>query len=255
MSFMIRKFIYLGIAVGFSLFLSSCATAPIQPIPPVPPPIVVPVHRQDILHIVAPGETVWRISKMYDVPMENILLVNRLENNEKLEKGQRLFVPSAAPIVPVITLYPSGKWKYIIIHHSATDKGNSLDFDKYHSSKGWEGVGYDFVIDNGSKEKYDGQIEVSPRWLKQQDGAHCKADDMNLKGIGICLVGNFNRERVSQKQLDALVYLVNTLRNYYKIPLKNILGHRDVKGATTECPGKYFPWKEFKDRLNALNKR
>jgi N-acetyl-anhydromuramyl-L-alanine amidase AmpD len=76
---------------------------------------------------------------------------------------------------------------------------------------------------------------------------------MNYKGIGICLVGNFNQERVSQKQLDSLAYLVNILREYYKIPIKNIVGHRQVNGAKTECPGKYFPWEEFKDRLNALN--
>jgi N-acetyl-anhydromuramyl-L-alanine amidase AmpD len=76
---------------------------------------------------------------------------------------------------------------------------------------------------------------------------------MNHKGIGICLVGNFNQERVSRKQLEALVYLVDILRDYYKIPLKNIIGHKDVKGAKTECPGKYFHWEEFQDRLNALN--
>jgi N-acetyl-anhydromuramyl-L-alanine amidase AmpD len=76
---------------------------------------------------------------------------------------------------------------------------------------------------------------------------------MNYKGIGICLVGNFNQERVSQKQLDSRAYLVNILREYYKIPIKNIVGHRQVNGAKTECPGKYFPWEEFKDRLNALN--
>lgn len=186
---------------------------------------------------------------MYDVPMQNIMLENSLKNKKELQKGQRLLVPNAAPIVPVVPLYRSKKWKYIIIHHSATDEGNSLYFDRYHYSKGWKGLGYHFVINNGTKGKQDGQIEVSPRWLKQENGSHCKASGMNNKAIGICLVGNFNQEEVSQRQLQALIYLAGLLKKHYKIPLTRILGHGQVYGAKTECPGKRFPWGEFKSRL------
>ena len=75
---------------------------------------------------------------------------------------------------------------------------------------------------------------------------------MAKAGIGICLVGDFNRERVSPKQLRSLIYLVNRLSAYYHIDDSHILGHRQVPGAKTDCPGKYFPWQEFKDSL-ALN--
>ena len=64
-------------------------------------------------------------------------------------------------------------------------------------------------------------------------------------------VGNFSKERVSQKQTAALVYLVNILRKYYKIPKDHIMGHGQVPQARTECPGKYFPWKTFETRLRA----
>ncbi|MFA6384420.1 MAG: N-acetylmuramoyl-L-alanine amidase, partial [Candidatus Omnitrophota bacterium] len=63
------------------------------------------------------------------------------------------------------------------------------------------------------------------------------------------LVGNFSREKLSVKQLDSLVYLVNLLRKYYNIPRSNILGHSQVPGAATECPGLLFPWSEFKAKL------
>ncbi len=236
--------------------LSSCATMPPtkpQLAPGPQPQLGVPAPRGDIVHVVAPGETLWRISKMYDVPSQEILRANKLYSKEPvLEKGQRLLVPNAAPIVPVIPLYPSRKWKYIIIHHSATDEGSSLYFDKYHQSKGWEGIGYHFVIGNGTKGKQDGQIEDSPRWIKQENGSHCRASDMNEKAIGICLVGNFNKERVSEKQMASLVYLVNLLRRNYRIPVRNILGHGQVRGAKTECPGKKFPWEELKSRLMAV---
>lgn len=248
----LRRIIYLGLTAGFALILSSCATTPIRPFPyptkEISPPLSAPFIRQNIFHIVAPGETLWRIGKMYNVPIKDIASANNLKT-ETLKKGQRLLVPKAAPIVPVISLYSSKKWEYIIIHHSATDEGSSLSFDKYHQGKGWEGIGYHFVIDNGTKEKQDGQIEVSPRWIKQENGSHCRAGNMNERAIGICLVGNFNQERVSSKQLDALVYLANILRKYYKIPLKKIIGHNQVQGARTECPGRNFPWARFKNRL------
>lgn len=85
------------------------------------------------------------------------------------------------------------------------------------------------------------------------DGAHCKAGNMNSRGIGICLVGNFNIDNVSPKQMDSLVYLVNTLSRNYGIPAVNILGHGQVTGARTDCPGKKFPWREFSARVSRGN--
>jgi LysM repeat protein len=164
-----KRLIYLALITNLAIILSSCATAPVKP--PITPAkeiysqATMPVLRQDVSHIVGPGETLWRISRMYDVPIKDISSVNNLKTGT-LEKGQRLLVPHAAPVVPVIPLYSSKKWKHIVIHHSATDEGNSLYFDKYHQGKGWEGIGYHFVIDNGTKGKQNGQIEVSPRWIK-----------------------------------------------------------------------------------------
>lgn len=245
-----KKFILFVIPTIFSLLLSSCATGPvIQSGPYAPYPVVPLPARRDMVHIVAPGETLWRIGKMYNVSPKQIMQANGLKDAGYLQKGQRLFIPNAASAVPVVTLYPSKKWKYIIIHHSATDEGSALYFDKSHNSRGWDGIGYHFVIDNGTKAKEDGQIEVSPRWLKQHDGAHCQASGMNNKSIGICLVGNFNEDLVSVKQMEALVYLVNRIRKYYRIPLNNVIGHSWVPGARTECPGKRFPWHELRESL------
>lgn len=238
------------------LFLAGCATAPVQKvyIPEKKPECTITTDtdsgiRNDKVHVVAPGETLWRIGKMYNVPISAITRKNCIRNAQKIKMGQRLVIPNAASLKPVVSLYPSKKWKYIIIHHSATDQGNSLEFNTTHNRRGFKGIGYHFVIDNGTKEKSDGQIEATPRWTKQLNGAHCKANHMNSRGIGICLVGNFSKEKVSKKQMDSLVYLVNRLRKYYKIPKSKILGHGQVKGAKTECPGKKFPWKTFRRRI------
>lgn len=254
-----KRFFLLNVFIAMSLI--SCARAPvggvrgietIEPYPVTPHKIVSTpdVIRTDVYHEVGPGETVWRISKMYDVEINDIVNANRLKDVSKLEKGQRLLIPDAAPLRSVIPLYPSRKWDYIIIHHSATDVGNALRFDNSHKKRRWKGLGYHFVIDNGTSGKEDGQIEVSPRWIRQEDGAHCKAGGMNYKGIGICLVGNFSQDKVTPKQMESLVYLVRVLRDYYYIPDSKILGHGQVDGASTECPGTQFPWSEFRRRLN-----
>ncbi len=203
-----------------------------------------------IVHEVGPLETVWRISRMYDVPVESIYRANGLKPNDSLRVGQRLTIPNAKQLRHVISLYPNPQWKYIIVHHTATDIGKALQVDRAHHDRGfWNGIGYHFLIDNGTLGKGDGQIEVSPRWIKQQVGAHCKAGGMNDKGIGIALVGNFNEDLPTQNQIQSLAYLINTLSQYYGIPLKNVMGHRDVEGASTDCPGKRFPWSNLRQCL------
>ena len=76
-----------------------------------------------------------------------------------------------------------------------------------------------------------------------------KVGDWNQKSIGIAVVGNYSEAGLPDPMLDSLTFLVLTLKNFYRIPDQNIVGHRDVPGAATECPGKFFPWNEFKRRL------
>jgi N-acetylmuramoyl-L-alanine amidase len=254
MEFMTKRFFYYILLVISSLYLTACA-APRKTVvlPPSQPTVVTPpapMVRSDIMHKVGPGETLWRISKMYDVPVASIMSANHLKDKDNLSMGEELRIPHAAEMKPVVTLYPSRKWQYIVIHHSGTEEGSALQFHRSHLKKGWDkGVGYHFVIDNGLSEKQDGQIETTPRWIKQEDGAHCKAGDMNSRAIGICLVGNFDSDRVSRKQMESLIHLVNKLRRNYNIPMNRIIGHGKVTGAKTHCPGKRFPWDEFMDRL------
>lgn len=248
-----RKLLTLLILVFMALSLASCSTTP-TPRPSADSATslvyeasnISPYYgRHDLYHAVAPGETLWRIAQMYDVDIETIKRVNRVSDVRDLDIGTRLKIPGAAPRKHVVTLYPSQKWDYIIIHHSATDYGSSTEFNKAHIKRGWQSVGYHFVIDNGTCGKDDGQIETSPRWIKQSDGAHCKANGMNERGIGICLVGNFSDGKISQKQMESLVYLVKKLKGFYRIPKSHIMGHSQVPGAKTECPGKKFPWSKF----------
>ncbi|MCF6157231.1 MAG: N-acetylmuramoyl-L-alanine amidase [wastewater metagenome] len=143
------------------------------------------------------------------------------------------------------------QWKYIVIHHSATTKGNAARFDDYHRNKrGWKyGLAYHFVIGNGTFSG-DGEIEVAERWRKQIHGAHTANMDCNRIAIGICLVGDFeNAGTPTSKQLDSLVRLTHYLSERYNIPLSNVILHSQVHQKGTACPGKNFPFSEFKTRL------
>lgn len=248
----------IGLAVYYVLLmtlLAGCAatphTTPIGPITPLSLSIAPPFSQpQSIYHEVGPSETLWRISKTYDVAIDTLLRVNHLENATKIQKGQKLLIPNTLGPRPVIRLYPTHRWTHIVIHHTATHEGNAYSIDQLHHKRGfWNGLGYHFLINNGTNTKVDGQIEVGPRWIKQEDGAHANADGMNQKGIGIALVGNYSEQTVSKRELDSLVYLVKTLQSYYHIPNDHVIGHRDVPGKNTECPGTRFPWEEFKSRL------
>lgn len=130
-------------------------------------------------------------------------------------------------------------WKWIVVHHSASPSGSASVFDKMHRGKGWDELGYHFVIGNGT-DSGDGQIEVGPRWPKQKHGAHAKTSDnrYNDFGIGICLVGNFDNDRPTAKQMQSLAKLTAYLMKTYRVSPDRIIGHGDTKA--TECPGRYM---------------
>lgn len=131
-------------------------------------------------------------------------------------------------------------WKWIVIHHSASATGSIAMIDREHKEKGWDGIGYHFLIGNGHGMG-DGEIEATPRWPIQKWGAHTKTPDnrFNDYGIGICLVGNFDltSSGPSPAQMRSVSKLVAYLMKTYNIPPSNVLRHKDCK--PTDCPGRY----------------
>jgi len=158
--------------------------------------------------------------------------------------------------VPVDWLPPSQvekRWTAIVIHHSATENGNADLFDKMHREENhWEGIGYDFVIGNGT-DSANGQVEVTFRWREQRTGAHCKTPDnwANEDAIGICLVGNFDNTIPTTRQMQSLLKLTRFLQKRYGISKSRIYGHNNTPGARiTACPGKNFSMTRLKWMLS-----
>ena len=154
-------------------------------------------------------------------------------------------IPPATHVAPReeagwIPAHPSDRWTCIVIHHSATEVGGAARFDRAHRDRGFDELGYDFVIGNGS-DTADGLIEVGPRWTEQKHGAHCQTPDeyYNDHGIGICLVGNFDNHAPDARQMKSLVKLTRLLCKRFKISPQRIFGHGDVTGKT-RCPGEHM---------------
>jgi len=139
----------------------------------------------------------------------------------------------------------SGRWKYVVVHHSGTVSGNARIFDYFHRHvRGMEnGLAYHFVIGNGH-DSGDGEIEVGNRWTKQLQGGHLHSDSLNMISLGICFVGDFNRDRPTKKQIAACLELIGYLnRRCGKPPIFKL--HREINPRPTDCPGDLFPGKAF----------
>ena len=134
-------------------------------------------------------------------------------------------------------------WQKIVIHHSASPVSvrqggqvvpvNATMIREWHLTKGWSDIGYHFVI------LPDGSCETGRPIYRP--GAHCVASNRNFIGIGICLVGNFSETEGPEVQLAGLVDKVEALMAAYHLNWSDVELHREVPGAATECPGRYFP--------------
>lgn len=142
-----------------------------------------------------------------------------------------------------------GRWRYIVIHNSATERGNARAFERYHRDvkRMKYGMAYHFVVGNGSYSG-DGEVEVGSRWKKQIHGGHMKSMNQNRMAIGICLVGDFNSDRVRDDQLEALDELVTYLQA--KCGKAVVTTHRQINVVPTTCPGKYFPDRKVMSAYN-----
>lgn len=70
--------------------------------------------------------------------------------------------------------------------------------------------------------------------------------DLNSSSIGI-EIDNNGKEPFTEVQIQSLITLLDTLKNRYKIPQANFIGHSDLAPGRKVDPGKYFPWKRLSE--------
>jgi hypothetical protein len=144
------------------------------------------------------------------------------------------------------------RWKFIIVHNSGTRQGNAKAFDYYHKrvKRMQNGMAYHFVIGNG-RSSGDGEIEIGDRWRRQINGGHVHSDYLNNISLGICFVGDFNRDQPTRAQLAASEELIKYLRERCGKVDGGAIGvrpHREMNPPrwATDCPGDAFPYGWFR---------
>lgn len=146
--------------------------------------------------------------------------------------------------------YWPNRWKYIVIHHSAGNFGNIKFLQKIHRERQQgdpiDAIPYHYIIGNGNGL---GLGEVDSDWRRENNiwGGHVSLNnpDKNFRGLGICLIGNYEKNNIPKGQYDSLVLLTKELMLQYSIDLKNVHGHGHIYGESTKCPGKNFPMEKF----------
>jgi len=125
--------------------------------------------------------------------------------------------------------------EFLIIHHSGGSDSDPLAdtshhtaamMEEWHLAKGWEGLGYAYVIHKNG-DVWAGRPE-------HYHGAHTQGKNSN--SIGICMSGNFDVTLPTKEQENSLRELLMSLMVKYKIPKEKIVPHRAF--AKKSCYGK-----------------
>lgn len=125
--------------------------------------------------------------------------------------------------------------KYVIIHETDGPEDQTVEeIDNFHKNVNhWSGVGYHRLIRN------TGQIHTG----RPDDVVGAQAAGLNSWSIGCAYIGQFGKKLPGDVQRKAMVHCVAVECLRWGIPVKNIIGHRDVAklvgdpSVATECPG------------------
>ena len=131
--------------------------------------------------------------------------------------------------------------KYLVIHHSQREIDSAKSIKKRHLKRGWEDIGYHYIINKNGR--------ITKGRNTKYIGAHVKGHNRN--SLGICIIGNFDKEKPTEKQIKKLLKFLKRLSKKHNIENKNILGHREFKGVTKTCPGKNIDLKLIRKNIKS----
>lgn len=150
--------------------------------------------------------------------------------------------------------------EYFVVH-TAAYSGRNCDrdmIDRWHRQKGWNGIGYHFVIINDKHDTLpDGTLQKG-RPI-HRTGAHVKG--INIRSLGICCVGHGDRKSFTRAQRETLFELLSDLMDRFEVPIDRVIGHREVNRladagvvgpayrTTKTCPGRLVDLDELRADL------
>ena len=223
-------------------------------------------QASEVSYVVKKGDSLGSIASRFGVKVSTLTLVNKITRPDLIRVGQKLIVPlKGGNLKPASSLLSStvkrsldgirpksGKWKRIVIHHSATPTDDAMNMHRVHKARGMKnGLAYHFVISNGSRKASDGEIFMGGRWKDQLDGGHMKSLTYNRTSIGICLIGNFELRAPTTQQMNSLEGLCEYLMKRCGIRVDQVTTHKILHRNHTKCPGKYFSLPSLIKRISS----
>ena len=237
-----------------------------------------PYHQSQVVqHTVQSGETLSSIAQKYGVSVTTLVDANYIRDRNlrpgtvlQVPGGRLSALPEPTPPEPVVEqpdsppideswFVPRLSWtrqpvvisrttpmggtpSRITVHHSGDKDDVNADsiawlrqVDLNHIKginhpEPWACIGYHFIIDPSGRI-YEGRP-------LQYQGAHAGNNLVNRLNIGICLIGNFDVQRVPPAQRTALLSSLDRLCLQYGISRASVFGHKKFK--VTECPGRFL---------------
>lgn len=125
----------------------------------------------------------------------------------------------------------------MVVHSTDSQYGNVATVDRWHKDRGWEGVGYHYVILNcypvpnrwdfkRPDLASDGVIEIGrPESLR---GAHARG--YNHQSLSIAMVGKSGA--LTSKQIESAVALTLDIKKRY--PIERVVGHYELTDLKTD---------------------
>jgi hypothetical protein len=121
-----------------------------------------------------------------------------------------LLLGAAAAAAGALLWRTPRRWRYIVVHHSGGASGDLDLLRRVHRDRQpndpVDMIPYHFVIGNG-RGMGAGEVAETGRWQQGLWGAHVRGFSRNARGIGICLIGNFETDQLQDAQFVALVGL------------------------------------------------
>lgn len=132
----------------------------------------------------------------------------------------------------------------IILHCSDSPYGNVALIDEWHRKRGFDRIGYHFVILNGYPTEQAYRLKQPQFWLDgtaqigrpvEAVGAHAKG--YNRTSVGICLIG---KRLFTMHQFETVSRLIRRLRSEYPDSVLN--GHYELASDSRTCPNIDMDW-------------
>lgn len=120
----------------------------------------------------------------------------------------------------------------VIVHHTAinADTTSILGIYDYHTKEnGWNCVAYHYMIMNSIIYKLHNDEDRTPHAYGANDNA-----------ISVCMQADYNVRYPTLSEYWQVSSIVTRLCGRYNLSCDDVLGHGELDGNSTDCPGVHF---------------